>query len=83
MTWDTTTIILVGLILLGLLIMALGLVAQRKAKAPKPERKLGEDGSPYVASQERPYMTPPPPPPTTTTRACSAPISDRPPRPSR
>lgn len=63
MTWDTTTIILVALILLGLLIMVLGVMAQRKAKPPKPERRLGEDGSPYVASQERPYMAPPPPPP--------------------
>lgn len=62
MTWDTTTIILIVLIILGLLIMVLGLRASRKAP-PKVERKLGEDGSPYVASRERPYMTPPPPPP--------------------
>ena len=63
MTWDTTTtIILVVLILLGLLIMVLGIRASRKAP-PRVERKLGEDGSPYVASQERPYMAPPPPPP--------------------
>jgi predicted flap endonuclease-1-like 5' DNA nuclease len=41
--------------------MVLGLRAARKAP-PKVERKLGEDGSPYVASQERPYMTPPAPP---------------------
>jgi predicted flap endonuclease-1-like 5' DNA nuclease len=61
MTFDTTTIILIVLIVAGLLIMALGLMARRKA-APKTERRLGEDGSPYVASQERPYMTPPPPP---------------------
>ncbi|HTU12949.1 MAG TPA: hypothetical protein VMG08_18815 [Allosphingosinicella sp.] len=63
MTWDTTTIILVVLIVAGLAIIILGLIAQRKAKAPKPERKLGEDGSPYVASQERPYMAPPIPAP--------------------
>ena len=62
MTFDTTTIILIVLIVAGLLIMALGLMARRKA-APKTERRLGEDGSPYVASPERPYMTPPPPPP--------------------
>jgi predicted flap endonuclease-1-like 5' DNA nuclease len=62
MTFDTTTIILIVLIVAGLLIMAFGLMARRKAP-PKTERKLGEDGSPYVASQERPYMTPPPPPP--------------------
>lgn len=61
MTFDTTTIILIVLIAAGLLIMVLGLRAQRKGP-PKTERRLGEDGSPYVASQERPYMTPPPPP---------------------
>jgi predicted flap endonuclease-1-like 5' DNA nuclease len=61
MTFDTTTIILIVLIVAGLAIMLLGLRAQRKAP-PRTERKLGEDGSPYVASQERPYMAPPPPP---------------------
>lgn len=61
MTFDTTTIILIGLIVVGLLIMVVGIRASRKAP-PKTERKLGEDGSPYVASQERPYMAPPPPP---------------------
>jgi predicted flap endonuclease-1-like 5' DNA nuclease len=61
MTFDTTTIILIVLILLGLAIMLVGLRAQRKAR-PRVERKLGEDGSPYVASQERPYMAPPAPP---------------------
>lgn len=62
MTFDTTTIILIVLIAAGLVIMLLGLRAQRKGP-PKTERKLGEDGSPYVASQERPYMAPPPAPP--------------------
>jgi predicted flap endonuclease-1-like 5' DNA nuclease len=62
MTFDTTTIILIVLIVLGLAIMLVGIRAQRKAP-PRTERKLGEDGSPYVASQERPYMAPPPPPP--------------------
>lgn len=62
MTFDTTTIILIGLILVGLLIMVIGIRASRKAP-PKTGRKLGEDGSPYVASQERPYMAPPPPAP--------------------
>ena len=62
MTFDTTTIILIVLIVAGLLIMALGLMARRKAP-PKTERRLGEDGSPYVASRDRPYMTPPPSPP--------------------
>ena len=62
MTFDTTTIILIGLIVLGVAIMLIGLRAQRKAP-PRTERKLGEDGSPYVASQERPYLAPPPPPP--------------------
>jgi predicted flap endonuclease-1-like 5' DNA nuclease len=61
MTFDTTTIILIVLIVLGLAIMLVGIRMQRKAP-PKVERKLGEDGSPYVASQERPYMTAPPPP---------------------
>jgi predicted flap endonuclease-1-like 5' DNA nuclease len=61
MTFDTTTIILIVLIVLGLAIMLVGIRMQRKAP-PKVERKLGEDGSPYVASQERPYMAPPPPP---------------------
>jgi predicted flap endonuclease-1-like 5' DNA nuclease len=62
MTFDTTTIILIVLIAAGLVVMLLGLRAQRKGP-PKTERRLGEDGSPYVASQERPYMAPPPPPP--------------------
>jgi predicted flap endonuclease-1-like 5' DNA nuclease len=62
MTFDTTTIVLIALIVAGLAIMLLGIRAQRKG-APKVERKLGEDGSPYVASQERPYLAPPPPPP--------------------
>lgn len=61
MTFDTTTIILIVLIFAGLAIMLLGLRAQRKGP-PRTERKLGEDGSPYVASQERPYMAPPPAP---------------------
>jgi predicted flap endonuclease-1-like 5' DNA nuclease len=61
MTFDTTTIILIVLIAAGLVIMLLGLRAQRKGP-PRTERKLGEDGSPYVASQERPYLAPPPPP---------------------
>jgi predicted flap endonuclease-1-like 5' DNA nuclease len=62
MTFDTTTIILIALIVLGLLIMLVGIRAQRKGR-PRVERKLGEDGSPYVASQERPYLAPPPPVP--------------------
>ena len=61
MTFDTTTIILIALIVLGLAIMLVGLRASRKAP-PRKERELGEDGSPYVASQERPYMAPPAPP---------------------
>jgi predicted flap endonuclease-1-like 5' DNA nuclease len=63
MTWDTTTIILVVLIAAGLLIMVLGIMAQRKQRPPKVERKQSEDGSPYVASQERPYLAPTPPAP--------------------
>ena len=59
MTFDTTTIILIVVILIGVAIMVLGIVAQRKK--PGVERRTGEDGSPYVASRERPYMAPPPP----------------------
>lgn len=62
MTFDTTTIILIVLVVAGLVVMLLGLRAQRKGP-PRTERKLGEDGSPYVASQERPYLAPPPPAP--------------------
>ena len=61
MTFDTTTIVLIALIVVGLLIMLVGIRARRKAP-PKTERRLGEDGSPYVASKERPYMAPPPAP---------------------
>lgn len=60
MTFDTVTIILIVVILLGLAIMVLGVVAQRRK--PRVERRTDESGSPYVASKERPYMAPPPPP---------------------
>jgi predicted flap endonuclease-1-like 5' DNA nuclease len=58
MTLDTTTIILIATVLIGVAIMVLGIVAQRKK--PKVERRTDESGSPYVASKERPYMAPPP-----------------------
>jgi predicted flap endonuclease-1-like 5' DNA nuclease len=58
MNFDTTTIVLIVLLVAGLAIMVLGLRAQRKA--PKVERRTDESGSPYVASKERPYMAPPP-----------------------
>jgi predicted flap endonuclease-1-like 5' DNA nuclease len=61
MTFDTTTIILIVVIAAGLAIMVFGLMARRKTP-PKTERTLGEDGSPYVASQERPYLAAPPSP---------------------
>lgn len=61
MNFDTTTVILIAVVLLGIAIMVLGIRSQRKA--PKVERRTDESGSPYVASQERPYMAPPPPPP--------------------
>ena len=61
MTFDTITIILIVLVVLGLAIMVLGIVSQRRK--PKVERRTDEGGSPYVASKERPYMAPPPPPP--------------------
>lgn len=60
MTFDTTTIILIVLALVGAAILVLVLVARRKP--PRVERRTGEDGSPYVASRERPYMKPPAPP---------------------
>jgi predicted flap endonuclease-1-like 5' DNA nuclease len=59
MSFDTVTIILIGVVLLGLAIMVLGVVSQRRK--PKVERRTDESGSPYVASRERPYMAPPPP----------------------
>jgi predicted flap endonuclease-1-like 5' DNA nuclease len=57
MTFDAITIVLIIAFLAGILIVVLGLRAQRKPKAI--ERPRGEDGSPYVASKERPYMAPP------------------------
>lgn len=67
MTFDTTNIILIVLVVVGIAILVLGLVARRKP--PKVERRTGDDGSPYVASRERPYMKPP--------------ASPAPPRPAR
>jgi predicted flap endonuclease-1-like 5' DNA nuclease len=60
MTFDTTTTILIIVLIAGLLILAFGLVARRKP--PRVERRADEGESPYVASQERPYMKPPAPP---------------------
>jgi predicted flap endonuclease-1-like 5' DNA nuclease len=59
MTFDTVTIVLIGVILLGVAIMVLGIVSQRRK--PRVERRTGESGSLYVASKERPYMAAPPP----------------------
>lgn len=58
MTFDTVTIVLIGVILLGVAIMVLGIVSQRGK--PRVERRTDESGGPYVASKERPYMAPPP-----------------------
>jgi predicted flap endonuclease-1-like 5' DNA nuclease len=58
MTFDTLTIVLIALVVLGLAIMIWGLAS--RGKVPPPARPLGEDGSPYVASRERPYVRPPP-----------------------
>ena len=58
MNFDTITIVLIGLVLLGVAIMVLGVVLRRKPA--KVERREDESGSPYVASKERPYMAPPP-----------------------
>jgi predicted flap endonuclease-1-like 5' DNA nuclease len=57
MNLDITTI-LIGLIVLGLIIMLVGLVVSRRKPPELPRRAEGE--SPYVASQERPYMKQPP-----------------------
>jgi predicted flap endonuclease-1-like 5' DNA nuclease len=54
MTFDAITIILIVLFLAGIVIVFLGLRAQRKPA--RIERPVGEDGSPYVASKDRPYM---------------------------
>ena len=54
MTFDTTTIVLIALILAGAAIMIVGLLLRRKP--PKVERRTGD---PYVASRDRPYMKPP------------------------
>jgi predicted flap endonuclease-1-like 5' DNA nuclease len=54
MNFDTTTIIIVVAVL-AVLILGFLMMRPRKA-APKIERK---EGSPYVASQERPYMKAP------------------------
>ena len=55
MTLDITTI-LIGLIVLGLLIMVVGIAVSRRKPSRVERRPDGE--SPYVASQERPYMKP-------------------------
>ncbi|HVQ07758.1 MAG TPA: hypothetical protein VMS43_04935 [Allosphingosinicella sp.] len=60
MTFDTITIVLIAVILLGVAIMVLGVVAQRRK--PRVERRADEGGSPYVASKERPYMAAAPSP---------------------
>ena len=54
MTFDTPTIVLIALVVLGLAIMLWGLANRRKAPPlPRP-------AEPYVASRERPYVKPPP-----------------------
>lgn len=55
MTFDTITIILIGLIVVGLAILLIG-VASRRKTPPIERRADGE--SPYVASTERPYVKP-------------------------
>lgn len=57
MTYDAITIVLIIALIAGIIILVMGLRAQRKP--PRIERPTGEDGSPYVASKERPYMKPP------------------------
>jgi predicted flap endonuclease-1-like 5' DNA nuclease len=54
MTFDTLTIVLIALVVLGLAIMIWGLASRRKA--PPPPARPAE---PYVASRERPYVKPP------------------------
>ena len=57
MTFEAIAIILIVVFLAGIAIVVLGLRAQRKPR--RIERTAGEDGSPYVASKERPYMKAP------------------------
>jgi predicted flap endonuclease-1-like 5' DNA nuclease len=57
MTFDTITIVLIVAVVAGLAIMLLGLRAKRKP--PRVDRRADGE-SPYVASQDRPYMKPPP-----------------------
>jgi predicted flap endonuclease-1-like 5' DNA nuclease len=56
MTFDTITIILIALIVVGLLLVVVGLVSRKKAVPI--QRREGE--TPYVAQTERPYLQAPP-----------------------
>jgi predicted flap endonuclease-1-like 5' DNA nuclease len=56
MTSDFITILLIAAFLAGVVVVLLGLRAQRKS--PRIERRTDEAGSPYVASRDRPYMKP-------------------------
>ncbi|HEY5711470.1 MAG TPA: hypothetical protein VIT38_06210 [Allosphingosinicella sp.] len=54
MTFDAITIVLIILFLAGMVVVILGLRSRRKPE--RIERPVGADGSPYVASKERPYV---------------------------
>ena len=76
MTFDTTTIVLIVLIVVGLAIMVFG-IWRAARRRPGRNARLGEDGSPYVASQERPYLAPPPPAPAPAAEPAAEPAPGR------
>jgi predicted flap endonuclease-1-like 5' DNA nuclease len=57
MTLDRTTLMLILVIVVGLAVMAIGFMVQRKGR--RQVTRADDGASPYVASQERPYMAPP------------------------
>lgn len=73
MTLDTTTLVLIIVIVAGLAIMIVGLLMRGKEKKLPP----AESETDYVASTERPYLAPPPPAPA------PAPLTAAPPAPPK
>jgi len=59
MTFDTITIILVGVILAGLVLILLGLRVSRRQRLERGARDAAGAAGPYVASRDRPYLKPP------------------------
>ena len=61
MTFDTNTIILIGAILAGLVLVLIGLrLGRRRQRLERSADRAEGDVGPYVASRDRPYMKPPP-----------------------